>query len=351
MFYRMDPHVKSYLSRIGRRGGRVSRRTLEPGTARRMVKVREARRAFRAFHAECFWSFDSDYLPCLDDVPWVAKRLMEYGGRQGWELGAKLRPEFQGAVARLLAPQRTPDSYLAGDAAMHIEPTSNRYSNDLDYFQDSEERVATVFADDRAVLEAEGFAVQVALNQPGFIRAIVKSGSEATKVEWAHDSAWRFMLPVKSDVAGYMLHPVDLAINKVLALVGRDEPRDFLDTLDAHRQQLTLGALCWAGAGKDPGFTPTSLLGLLRRRGRYHAEDFTRLKLREQPVLTTLKEEWLAALEGAEEFVSTRPPAESGCLYYSRSKEVFVSDFEVGDPDVVPHFGRPGGVLPCVGRQ
>ena len=46
-----------------------------------------------------------------------------------------------------------------------------------------------------------------------------------------------------SDTAGYMLHPIDLAVNKLLALVGRDEPRDFLDTLYVHHTVLALGLL------------------------------------------------------------------------------------------------------------
>lgn len=58
--------------------------------ARDMVKVREARRAFRKFHTLCFWSFDPDYVVTLDDVPWVAERLMQFGGRSGWEIGARL---------------------------------------------------------------------------------------------------------------------------------------------------------------------------------------------------------------------------------------------------------------------
>ena len=55
-----------------------------------MVKVREARRAYRRYHTQCFWSFDPAYRVTLADVPWVAKQLMEHGGREGWEIGAKL---------------------------------------------------------------------------------------------------------------------------------------------------------------------------------------------------------------------------------------------------------------------
>jgi len=61
---------------------------------------------------------------------------------------------FQAELVKLLASQRSPDSYLAGGAALHIEPCSKRYSNDLDYFHDSEERVATAFAEDRKLLES-----------------------------------------------------------------------------------------------------------------------------------------------------------------------------------------------------
>ena len=256
--------------------------------------------------------------------------------------------DFQSHVAALLSANRTPDSYLAGGAAMHIEPVSKRYSNDLDYFHDTEERVATAFDTDRRTLQSAGYDVDVRMHQPGFIRAIVKKAGESTKVDWAHDSSFRFMPPIKHPTAGFLLHPVDLAINKLLALVGRDEPRDFLDILHVHETVLSLGALCWAAAGKDPGFTPITLVSLLRRRGRYRPEDFSRLDLSATPNLPELKVTWLAALDQAEAFIARMPPDEVGCLYYSKRQARFVSDFEPGDPDVVPHYGRPGGMLPSV---
>jgi hypothetical protein len=208
-----------------------------------------------------------------DDIPWVAEQLMRFGGRQGWELGAKLCPS---------------------------------------------------------------------------LHALMTQYEEATVQEWAHDSAWRFLPTVKDERVGYRLHPVDLAINKLLALVGRDEPRDFLDVLQVNKEVLPLGALCWAAAGKDPGFTPLALLDLLRRRGKYRPEDFARLHLVEPIDLPSLKTTWLAALDEAERFVRSRPPDEVGCLYYSRSKQEFVApDGDLGD-DVALHYGRPGGVLPQV---
>jgi hypothetical protein len=254
--------------------------------------------------------------------------------------------DYQAALARTLAGNRTFDSYLAGGAAILIEPNTVRYSRDLDYFHDSEARVAEAFAADKALLEKRGYEVEIELMQPGYVLAIVRAGEDATKVEWARDSDWRFMPTVEDERVGFVLHPVDLAINKVLALAGRDEARDVLDTLHLHQNTLGLGPLCWAACGKDPGFTPLSLLELLRRRGRLREEDLQRLDLVEPIDLRATKSEWLDALDTVESFVRSRPAEEIGCLYYSVSKHAFVDPREV--TDTVPHFGQPGGVLPRV---
>lgn len=79
-----------YLARIGRQGGLKSRRRLDPADARKMVRLRELRRAFRDFHAACFWSSPKDYRPGLDDMGWVVGQLRKYGGRAGWERAMRL---------------------------------------------------------------------------------------------------------------------------------------------------------------------------------------------------------------------------------------------------------------------
>jgi hypothetical protein len=82
--------VAKYLAMIGARGGTKSRRSLDPATARSMVRVREARRAFHRFRAICFWSCRPDLTIRADDVPWVAEQLMKHGNRDAWRAGAKL---------------------------------------------------------------------------------------------------------------------------------------------------------------------------------------------------------------------------------------------------------------------
>jgi hypothetical protein len=82
--------IRRYLAEIGARGGRKSRRALDADTARAMVRVREARRAFRRFRSTCFWSYRPDLVIGADDVPWVAEQLRKYGNRDAWRVAAKL---------------------------------------------------------------------------------------------------------------------------------------------------------------------------------------------------------------------------------------------------------------------
>ena len=113
---------------------------------------------------------------------------------------------------------------------------------------------------------------------------------------------------------------------------------------------LPLGAVCWAAAGKDPGFTPLSLLELLKRRGRYRPEEFARLDLAEPFDLIAAKTEWLAALDSADAFIRSRPPDEIGCLYWSTEAGAFAMPTAdaLASATLTPHFGTPGGVLPQV---
>ena len=259
--------------------------------------------------------------------------------------------DLQQEVLALLARSRGSDRYLAGGTALNLAPTSRRFSEDIDFFHDSIEAVAESFARDSNALEAAGYGLEILLSQPGFIRASVRTGDELTLIDWTRDSAWRFMPLVEHETGGLLLHEVDLAINKVLTLAGRDEARDFVDIMQVHEDILPLGAMIWAAVGKDPGFTPVSLLEQLKRRGRYQPEDMARLVLASPFDLADAKTAWRAALSAAAEFVRSRPHHEAGCLYHSPSRSCFVApspEPSLRQQGLVAHFGQPGGVLPRV---
>lgn len=256
--------------------------------------------------------------------------------------------DLQRRLVRLLSVNRSADSYLAGGAALHLAPSSSRFSEDLDYFHDSEVRVAEAFSADSELLIKEGFKLDIILRQPGFIRAIASVKDEATKLEWAYDSAWRFF-PVSIDPdVGFVLHPIDLAINKLLALVGRDEARDFLDIIECHQQILPLAALIWAASAKDPGFAPGLILEQLKRRGRYREEDFTDLALVKPISLVELKKTWLSILAATESELNILPPEEIGCLYFSSTSNKFGLPSNLDAP-IEKHGATLGGVIPKIG--
>lgn len=254
--------------------------------------------------------------------------------------------EIQEAVLRLLAAHRSSGSHLAGAAAIHSARGSLRFSGDLDLFHDRESAVGKSFTTDRASLEEDGYSVQVLLSQPGFIRARVASELGSVLIDWAHDSAWRFMPTVEIEGIGHVLHPVDLAVNKVLALSGRDEPRDWIDTLYLDENFIPMGALIWAAAGKDPGLNPRMLLDLLRRKGKIHQRDMDRLQFGREIDLSSMHQQWRCALTDAESFIESRPSEEAGHLYLS-GKGLFFAPKE-GETYQL-HAPERGGVLPKVG--
>lgn len=82
--------IQAYLSSIGRKGGLRSRRVLDPAIAKRMVALREARRAYRTYHDACFWSYQPDVPIRMDDIPWVIEGLKKEGDRRAYEWARRI---------------------------------------------------------------------------------------------------------------------------------------------------------------------------------------------------------------------------------------------------------------------
>jgi len=113
---------------------------------------------------------------------------------------------------------------------------------------------------DRRLLQAHGFEIRVVRERRSFVEAEIRKQGETVLLQWARDSAYRFFPLVRHPDFGLALHPFDLATNKVLALVGRLEVRDWVDLIHASDRLQPLGYLAWAACGKDPGFSPAGIL-------------------------------------------------------------------------------------------
>ena len=58
--------------------------------AARERRLELARRAFREFYAQCFWSYRPDAEITEDDIPWVVRELRHNGGHRGYRVVAEI---------------------------------------------------------------------------------------------------------------------------------------------------------------------------------------------------------------------------------------------------------------------
>ena len=261
---------------------------------------------------------------------------------------------FQRRVCRLLAEHRiaSGESYVAGASALNELIAASRVSMDIDLFHDTDEALEASWDADRHLLETEGFEVRVIRERRSFVEAEVVKDRETVLMQWARDSAYRFFPLVSHPDFGLALHPFDLATNKVLALVGRLEVRDWVDLIHASDRLQPLGYLAWAACGKDPGFSPAGILEHAARSASYSAPEVLALAFATAPPdPADLSRRWHAMLATARQIVEGLPHTEVGRCVLSREGTLFAGDpRDLSDAldrgDLVFHSGRIRGAMP-----
>lgn len=228
--------------------------------------------------------------------------------------------KIQTNILRLLAAHRDPESYVAGASALNRN--APRYSGDIDVFHSREERAASAAAADAQTLKASGYAVKWMRREPAIYTAEVAGPGGTTHLEWVVDSEFRFFPVIRDDIFGYMLHPVDLATNKVMAAAGRRELRDIVDVVTVHETILPLGAVVWAAVEKSPGYTPEGVIAEIRRNSNYPAAEWRALASTEPIDPKVVMPKLRAALGDAEAFVSRMPTDRIGLLFFQAGKVV-----------------------------
>lgn len=256
---------------------------------------------------------------------------------------------FETEVLRLLAAQRSPDSYVGGATVLHQSAASPRASEDVDLFHDEETAVNTAVEMDVPVLKRAGYGVEVQRPQEGFVRAFITRGTQRTKIEWVRDSAFRFF-PVEPDPQlGWRLNFWDAATNKLLAFAGRMKLRDYLDVMFLHDRHLHVGALAWAAAGKDPGLNAEWIIEWGGRQARLNGPETAKLLLAEPLSLQDLRLRWVKAEAEALALIEKLPTFERGCLYLDPSGKPVCPD--PGSPafaKLTRHYGSLKGAWPRI---
>ena len=262
---------------------------------------------------------------------------------------------FQSGILRSLAANRraTAGSYVAGGLALNYRFGEPRQSRDIDIFNDSAEVLLESWKNDRATLEGLGYIVTPRREMNTFIEAYVSKDGEQTEIQWAIDSAYRFFPLIEDDVAGFTLHPIDLAANKLSALVGRAEPRDWIDVITCIRHLQPLVYLLSAACGKDPGFSPTSMLEFVARRHFNQVEVDAKIIPAGSYDAAELSRFWHGEIDRTREEVLLFPRDMAGTCVLDRDGNPFRGDvrqlaaaIEAGD--VVFHEGRICGAWPQI---
>ena len=222
---------------------------------------------------------------------------------------------FQREVCRFLGERRiaSGESYIAGGSALNEITGGGRISRDLDLFHDTRTALAATWTADRDALRRGGFEIEIVQERPAFVEALVRGDADSVLLQWAHDSAFRFFPLVAHPELGATLHPFDLATNKVLALVGRVEARDWIDIMECDANIQPLGYLAWAACGKDPGLSPTSILDHAARTTHYSQIEIAALDFEgEPPNASIVARRWRVQLSEAAAIVGLLPAEHVG---------------------------------------
>lgn len=181
-----------------------------------------------------------------------------------------LSPLQQRVASIVAGPLEAEGFALAGGGALIARGDIDRATRDLDYFATRPERVAEALPQVTEALERAGLSVTIERSSDGFVRLTVSDGDATTELDLASDYR---LLPVEHSEFGPTLAGEELAIDKVLAIFDRAEPRDFAD-LAAVVGRWGLEHLLLRAKEKDGGFDARYFAERLERVTGFSDEEF-----------------------------------------------------------------------------
>ncbi len=160
---------------------------------------------------------------------------------------------LQEQVAAIIAGLEEAEGFaLAGGAALIARGDVRRSTRDLDFFGLTPDAVDRLIPIVESALETAGLSVRRIQEGAGFARLLVDDGREQTELDLAADAR---LFPAEPGEHAPLLAGEELAVDKLLALFGRAEARDFVDLM-ALEPRYGLVRLCQLAAEKDRGFDP-----------------------------------------------------------------------------------------------
>lgn len=179
--------------------------------------------------------------------------------------------QLQEQVAEIVAGlDEARDFALAGGSALIARGEIQRQTRDLDFFGLEANAVDRLLPLVEHALQAAGLTVRRIHVSTGFARLIVESGEERTELDLGTDAR---LFPAEAGEPAPVLSAEELAVDKVLAVFGRAEARDFADLM-ALEPRYGLDRLCQLAADKDLGFHPGVFADMLSQFNRLRRQEF-----------------------------------------------------------------------------
>jgi hypothetical protein len=166
---------------------------------------------------------------------------------------------FQKEVLRVIAGNRSPDSFIAGGSVLNR--STARLSRDLDLFHKTVALIDTSLAHDLDSLKQAGFETS-RVRETSTMREwlVLDRKGQSTKIQWTRDTSWLFFPAVPDAEFGYALTFEDLAVNKMSAAADRGRIRDYHDLVALDLLGAKPWVLALAVMGKDSELSPPAVL-------------------------------------------------------------------------------------------
>lgn len=136
---------------------------------------------------------------------------------------------FQDQVLQVLRPTET-GFYLTGGTAASRGYLGHRFSDDLDFFVNDDDRFGLwVERLIQTLIQQRDWECQVLLKEARFARMNVVQGDLILKIKWINDVPARVGDVRRHPVLGRLDSPENILANKITAVLDREEPKDLAD--------------------------------------------------------------------------------------------------------------------------
>ena len=246
--------------------------------------------------------------------------------------------DFQKAITNVLCANRNRESPFAGGSVIQ------RLCVDQDTFKGWD--VEDIASRDIALLREAGYTVSRGTSYDGFLECIVASPPVGrTILQWTHGLSREFYQPVPDELFGFRLPFADLAVNKALAAGSRMQMRDVADLWMLDRHVIPLWRIVCAAPGKDPEFSPLSLVEAIARNWHFartrtaHPYEAT-FNISDDDMAVSLRD----SLNEARMILEELPAGHQGFLQVAANAQPVLSrDTERSGDWIAP---SPGGCMP-----